>query len=158
MTLLARIKAAGCDCGNCPYSKGGAPDAPVGAVGPRAPDAVLVGESPGREEIRAGEPFVGPTGQQLNESLLEAGLHRDRLLIVNALCCAPKEPRRAKDLTKAVACCRPYVRQVLASVPRRTPVLTMGAAATLSLTGRVKGVAAAQGFVEYGWDLDKIAE
>ncbi len=44
---------------------------------------VLVGEAPGKEEVRLGKPFVGRSGQLLNEILGEAGIDRSRCLVAN---------------------------------------------------------------------------
>jgi uracil-DNA glycosylase family 4 len=73
-------------CPGCPYREFGP------AVGPRGDPAsriVLVGEAPGREEIKAGRPFVGPAGRVLSEALAEAGLTPGDLFITNAVACVP---------------------------------------------------------------------
>jgi DNA polymerase len=44
---------------------------------------VLVGEAPGKEEVRQGHPFVGRSGQLLNDLLAEAGIDRARCLVAN---------------------------------------------------------------------------
>ena len=44
---------------------------------------VLVGEAPGKDEVRLGHPFVGRSGQLLNEILAEAGIDRARSLVAN---------------------------------------------------------------------------
>lgn len=150
-----RLLAAGCRCAECPFSKDGEPKQPVLPVGPKVPDAVLVGDVPSREDARQGEPFSGPTGQQLDDLLADAGLQRERLLLINAVACVPTEPRTAKAIRKAVSCCRPFVRQVLRALPKDIPTVLMGAAAVASVTGQTKGAAAARGFIDYEFDLSK---
>ena len=68
---------------------------------------LLVGEAPGAQEDAAGVPFVGRSGQLLDELLAEAGLRRERVAVANVLKCRPpanRKPRRAE-----VARCRPWL-------------------------------------------------
>ena len=51
--------------------------------GPTDAKIVLVGDTPGEEEIKAGVPFVGTSGQELTRCLAEAGLDRDSLHLTN---------------------------------------------------------------------------
>lgn len=51
--------------------------------GPQPADVLIVGEAPGSDEIRKGEPFVGKSGQELTRMLHEAGLIRTACRIVN---------------------------------------------------------------------------
>ncbi len=44
---------------------------------------VLVGEAPGADEVRLGQPFVGRSGQLLNTMLVKAGIDRSRSLVAN---------------------------------------------------------------------------
>lgn len=155
MRVGDRLLEAGCNCAECPFSKEGEPRNPVLPVGPTRPDAVLVGDAPSREDVRQNEPFSGPTGQQLDDLLTDAGLHRERLLLINVIACVPTEPRSAKQMSKALQCCRPFVRETLRRLPKDTPVALMGAAAVASVTGQTRGAAAARGFVDYEWDLTK---
>jgi DNA polymerase len=57
----------------------------VPGVGPRSAAIMLVGEQPGDREDLAGEPFVGPAGQLLDELLEDAGLDREELFLTNAV-------------------------------------------------------------------------
>lgn len=57
----------------------------VFGVGPINAAIVLVGEQPGDEEDRVGEPFIGPAGEVLNRALAEAGLDRKTLYLTNAV-------------------------------------------------------------------------
>lgn len=70
----------------------------VPPIGPKDAKIVLLGESPGGEEVRAGVPFVGRAGKQLNEMLLAAGLERDELYITNTVKIEP--PRGDKEKEK----------------------------------------------------------
>lgn len=59
-----------------PYVKG---------TGPENAAVMLIGEAPGREEIREGKPFVGKAGQNLNEFLCATGIKREELFITNVV-------------------------------------------------------------------------
>lgn len=57
----------------------------VEGVGPLEPKLMVVGEAPGRHENEQGIPFVGPTGQMLNEFLSSAGIRRSDCYITNVV-------------------------------------------------------------------------
>lgn len=98
------------NCEACPFAKNGQPGhRPVLSECRVAnPRAVLVGEGPGSEEAEKGVPFVGRTGQWLDAKLVETGLDRGRLAVLNATACQP--PRGLKNdsnMAAATAACRP---------------------------------------------------
>ncbi len=57
----------------------------VGGVGSVTPQLMIIGESPGKHEDEQGQPFVGPTGQMLNEFLFKAGIRRSDCYITNVV-------------------------------------------------------------------------
>lgn len=57
----------------------------VGGVGSVSPDLMFIGEAPGKHENEQGEPFVGPTGQILNDCLEKAGLKRSDVYLTNVV-------------------------------------------------------------------------
>ena len=63
-------------------------------VGDASADLLLVGDAPGEEEDRCGEPFVGPAGQLLDRMIAALGLSRDRVYITNVLKCRPPQNRQ----------------------------------------------------------------
>ena len=70
-------------------------------VGNPQADWLIVGEAPGAEEDRKGEPFVGRAGQLLNSMLHAIGLAREQVYIANVLKCRPPgnrdpEPNRSR--------------------------------------------------------------
>lgn len=69
----------------------------VPAVGPKDARIVLVGEAPAYEEVKAGKPFVGQAGKQLDSMLTSAGLDRSELYITNLI----KSPVPKEDKAKA---------------------------------------------------------
>ena len=56
--------------------------------GPEDADIMLVGQNPGKEEVKQGRPFVGMSGQYLNKILRRNGIDRDKLYITGVV----KEP------------------------------------------------------------------
>src|SRR3954471_21575126 len=75
---------------------------------------VLVGEQPGDQEDKAGEPFVGPAGRVLDEALAAAGIERQRSYLTNAVKhfkWKPKGKRRLheKPNTAEVAACQHWL-------------------------------------------------
>lgn len=72
---------------------------------------VFVGEAPGAEEDRQGEPFVGRAGQLLNAMLAALGLKREDVYIANVLKCRP--PNNRDPRPQEVEQCEPFlIRQI----------------------------------------------
>ncbi|PSQ42964.1 uracil-DNA glycosylase [Halobacteriales archaeon SW_7_68_16] len=65
----------------------------VNGVGPADASLVLVGEAPGRREDETGEPFVGRSGDVLDEVLRGAGTSREAVRITNCVRCRPPDNR-----------------------------------------------------------------
>jgi uracil-DNA glycosylase family 4 len=84
----------------------------VFGVGDRQADWLIIGEAPGAEEDRQGEPFVGPAGKLLTEMLFAAGFQRADVYIANILKCHPPENRN--PASEEVACCHAYLQQQIA--------------------------------------------
>ncbi len=79
----------------------------VFGVGNRNADWLVIGEAPGADEDRQGEPFVGRAGQLLNAMLFAVGLQREQVYIANILKCRP--PNNRDPAAAEVACCEPYL-------------------------------------------------
>lgn len=69
------------------------PERFVPGVGPLSADVMLVGEAPGGQEVREGEPFVGQAGEQLDRALESIGYDRRDLYITNLVKVHPPENR-----------------------------------------------------------------
>jgi DNA polymerase len=105
----------------------------VVGVGRLDPGLMLVGEAPGADEDRVGEPFVGRAGQLLTRILAAIGLERGDVYIANVLKCRPPENRN--PLPGEIAACSPYLAEQIAIVrPRVIAALGRFAAATLLRT------------------------
>lgn len=63
----------------------------VFGVGARQAEWMVIGEAPGADEDKQGEPFVGRAGQLLNSMLAAIGLKREQVYIANILKCRPPE-------------------------------------------------------------------
>ena len=79
------------------------------------PDLCLIGEAPGADEDREGEPFVGAAGKLLNKILAACGLERNEVYICNILKCRP--PGNRAPLPHESANCREYLNAQLALGP-----------------------------------------
>lgn len=102
----------------------------VFGVGHRHADLMLIGEAPGADEDRAGEPFVGRAGQLLNLMLQAIGLHREEVFIANILKCRP--PGNRDPQPEEARQCEPYLlRQVALLAPRA--ILALGRVSAQSL-------------------------
>jgi uracil-DNA glycosylase family 4 len=104
----------------------------VFGVGDRQARLMVVGEAPGAEEDRQGEPFVGRAGRLLNAMLRAAGLAREQVFIANILKCRP--PRNRDPQPAEVLQCMPYLlRQVELVSPAL--ILCVGRIAAQNLLG-----------------------
>lgn len=83
-------------------------------------EIVFVGEGPGAEEDRLGEPFVGPAGQLLDRMIAAMGYRRDEVYICNVVKCRPPENRTPRP-EEAIACAK-FLRPQLALVAPKVMV------------------------------------
>jgi len=102
-------------CVRCPLSASRTQT--VFGVGDTSAEWMVIGEAPGADEDRQGEPFVGRAGQLLTSMLRAIGLKREQVYIANILKCRPpgnRDPQPAE-----VDCCMPYLaRQIELVNPR----------------------------------------
>ncbi len=102
----------------------------VFGVGDRQADWLIIGEAPGAEEDRQGEPFVGRAGQLLNAMLLAIGLPRETVFIANVLKCRP--PGNRDPAPAEVARCLPYLSAQVALLKPKV-ILVVGRIAAQAL-------------------------
>jgi uracil-DNA glycosylase family 4 len=81
----------------------------VFGVGNPSPGVMFIGEAPGRDEDRKGEPFVGRAGQLLTKILAAIDLKRDDVYITNILKCRPPNNRDPQE--SEVRCCENYLKK-----------------------------------------------
>jgi uracil-DNA glycosylase len=105
----------------------------VFGVGDRAARWLIVGEAPGADEDREGEPFVGRAGQLLSSMLRSLGLARESVFIANVLKCRP--PGNRDPEAGEIASCLPYLhRQIELIAPALLLCVGRVAAHTLLAT------------------------
>jgi uracil-DNA glycosylase len=104
----------------------------VFGVGNTQAEWLVIGEAPGAEEDRQGEPFVGRAGQLLNAMLLAIGLPRETVFIANILKCRPPGNRDPKP--EEVSRCLPYLSNQIALLKPRI-MLAVGRIAAQNLLG-----------------------
>lgn len=102
----------------------------VFGVGHRRADWMIIGEAPGADEDRIGEPFVGRAGKLLDLMLRAIGLDRDRVYIANILKSRPPSNRDPKP--EEIAACWPYLARQIALVQPKL-FLVVGRIAAQSL-------------------------
>ena len=106
----------------------------VFGVGDPSADWMLIGEAPGGEEDRLGDPFVGQAGKLLDNMLAAIGLSRsENVYIANVLKCRPPGNRNPEP--DEVAKCTPFLlRQIALIQPRLIVAMGRFAAQTLLAT------------------------
>lgn len=117
-------------------------------VGHRSSRLLVVGEAPGADEDRQGEPFVGRAGQLLDQMLRAMGWPRERVYIANLLKCRP--PGNRDPQPDEVAACEPYLQRQLELVQPGL-VLAVGRIAAQQLLKTSAPIASLRGKVQrYG--------
>ena len=104
----------------------------VFGVGNVEADWLIIGEAPGAEEDRRGEPFVGRAGQLLDQMLIAIGQSRDTVFIANILKCRPPNNRDPKPAEAAA--CRAYLERQIELIQPKI-VLAVGKIAAQNLLG-----------------------
>lgn len=102
----------------------------VFGVGDRRASWLFVGEAPGADEDRQGEPFVGRAGQLLNAMLFALGLKREEVYIANVLKCRP--PGNRDPQPDEVGHCEPFLIQQIGLIRPRL-IVALGRHAAHSL-------------------------
>jgi DNA polymerase len=134
--LAAAVKS----CQRCPLHQTRTQG--VFGVGNRRAQWLVIGEAPGADEDRQGEPFVGRAGQLLNSMLKSMGLAREQVFIANILKSRP--PNNRDPRPEEVAECIPYLhRQIELIDPKLILCVGRIAAQTLLATdtpiGKLRG-------------------
>jgi DNA polymerase len=111
---------------------------------------MVIGEAPGADEDRQGEPFVGRAGKLLDAMLHAIGLPRSEVYIANVLKCRP--PGNRNPSLEEAACCDGFLRRQIALVGPKL-ILSVGGIAARHLLGTDTPVGRLRGAVhEYGED------
>lgn len=135
-TALDELRIEASDCTACRLAEGRTQV--VFGVGDPEADLLFVGEGPGAEEDRRGEPFVGRSGQLLDQLVAEEmGLTRDRFYIANVVKCRPPGNRDPRP-DEIEACSRYLEGQIDLIAP--AVVVTLGRFAAQTLLQTSEGI------------------
>ena len=139
VVTLPNLRRAAAGCRGCDLYR--CATQTVFGEGRRHARLMLVGEQPGDQEDRAGQPFVGPSGRLLDAALVAAGIDRDQVYVTNAVKHFRWEPRAGtkKRIHKTpsarqIKACHPWLQAELAVVQPEV-VVALGATAARSLMG-----------------------
>jgi len=128
---LAQIREDIGDCRRCKLCSGRTQV--VFGVGDPNAQVMFVGEGPGEEEDRRGEPFVGRAGQLLTDIITKGmGVRREDVYIANVVKCRPPGNRNPEP--DEIAACSPFLRQQIAAV-RPKVIVALGKFAAQTLAG-----------------------
>lgn len=94
-------------CTACPLCKGRTNV--VFGVGNEHADVMFIGEGPGENEDKQGEPFVGKAGQLLDKFMLAVGISREHVYIANMVKCRP--PHNRDPQPEEMDCCIGWLRR-----------------------------------------------
>src|SRR5881397_1592276 len=135
---LERLRQVAAGCKACHLWERGTQT--VFGEGARSAEVMLVGEQPGDQEDKAGQPFVGPAGRVLDEALEEAGIDRSRAYVTNVVKHFKWEARgkrriHAKPSWSEMTACRPWLDAEIAVVEPHV-LVCLGATAAQAVIGR----------------------
>ena len=114
----------------------------VFGVGNREADIMFIGEGPGADEDRLGEPFVGRAGKLMNMAFGIVGIKREEVYIANIVKCRPQENRNPEDY-EATACLNYLRNQVILVKPKI--IVLLGSVALKNILGKEYGITASRG-------------
>jgi DNA polymerase len=137
---LEALAAAVSRCTDCPLATGRTQT--VFGVGDPHARLLFVGEAPGRDEDRLGEPFVGRAGKLLDRMLAAMGLDRSEVYIMNVVKCRPPDNRNP-EAAEIEACAHWFDAQWRAISPR--VVCLLGKVAAQAVLGSDAPMAAMRG-------------
>jgi DNA polymerase len=144
---LAAMRPIVLACTKCPHLVRSRTQVVFGVGNPEA-ELMFVGEAPGEDEDRQGEPFVGKAGQLLTKIIETMGFPRSEVYIANVLKCRPDMPPgesgNRKPRADEMATCLPYLREQI-DIIRPRALVALGATAMEGLTGQTLPMAKLRG-------------
>jgi uracil-DNA glycosylase len=134
---LKALREASAGCRGCHLWRGATQT--VFGEGRKGARVMLVGEQPGDKEDRAGEPFVGPAGRELDRGLEAAGIDRVEAYVTNVVKHFKFEERGRRRIHQTpkrfeIDACRPWLDEEL-KVVKPEAVVLLGATAAKALLG-----------------------
>ncbi len=144
---LAALRDPALACTLCPHLVKSRTQVVFGAGNPDA-ELMFVGEGPGEDEDRQGEPFVGKAGQLLDKIIAAMGLRRGDVYIANVLKCRPDMPPgmpgNRKPTADEMATCKPWLLQQIEIIEPRV-IVALGATAMAGLLGETATMSSLRG-------------
>lgn len=132
---LARLQARVAVCLLCPHLAASRTQTVFG-VGHLDAELMFIGEAPGADEDRQGEPFVGRAGQLLTKIIAAMGLARADVYIANILKCRPDTPGKSTGnrppTPNEMATCLPYLAEQIEIIEPRV-LVALGSTAVAGL-------------------------
>ena len=138
---LAAVRTEIGDCTRCPLAYAGRRTIVYGDGDPAA-RLMFVGEGPGADEDAQGLPFVGKSGQLLNNMISAMGLRREDVYVANIVKCRPPA-NRAPEPAEANTCTQFLVKQM--DIVQPEFVVALGATAATYLLGVKQSLASLRG-------------
>ena len=114
----------------------------VFGVGNKEANIMMIGEGPGADEDKQGEPFVGKAGQLMNKALAGLGIKREELYIANIVKCRPPS-NRVPEQDEAEACLNYLRNQVILVKPKI--IVLLGSTALKNILGKEYSITAMRG-------------
>lgn len=114
----------------------------VFGVGNKNADIMFIGEGPGADEDRLGEPFVGRAGKLMNMAFQAIGLKRNEVYIANIVKCRPPANRNPEE-DEAFSCLNYLRNQVMLVKPKI--IVLLGSVALKNILGKEYGITSARG-------------
>ena len=110
-------------CAGCPFNT---PIVTSQEIHPA--DLMIVGEAPGKTEVKVGKCFVGPSGRLLDQTLKSFGINRSEVAVTNSLCCYIPDylyNKKAEYVKDPVTFCRGRLLDEIAAVKPKA-IIAMG--------------------------------
>ena len=114
----------------------------VFGVGNKNADIMFIGEGPGADDDRLGEPFVGRAGKLMNMAFGIVGIKREEVYIANIVKCRPPANRNPED-DETTACLNYLRNQVILVKPKI--IVLLGSVALKNILGKEYGITASRG-------------
>ncbi|MDB6452400.1 UdgX family uracil-DNA binding protein [Falsirhodobacter sp. 20TX0035] len=151
---LDALRAQAAACTRCPLYAPATQT--VFGEGPRDAKIMVVGEQPGDQEDLAGRPFVGPAGKLFDEEAEAAGLDRRQVYVTNAVKHFKFTPRGKRRIHQSpvageIRACQTWLQHEMGLI-RPQLIVSMGATALQSLTGKGAGILKRRGGIEEAGD------
>ncbi|MFQ5766577.1 MAG: uracil-DNA glycosylase family protein [Acidobacteriota bacterium] len=138
--LLAGIRKEMGDCQRCGLCEGRRQI--VFGIGSPEARLMFIGEAPGQEEDRQGEPFVGRAGKLLDQMIASIGFRRQDVYIANIVKCRP--PRNRNPQSQEIEACQGFLIAQIEAI-RPEVIVTLGKFAVSTLLGEEVAITRARG-------------